>query len=146
MVLDADFLNTQQFKEHIKCRVEQSRAKNSAFPYALVLCIIYWKGGFGLPSTTAVNFNLLYIYIYIYIHTGIDGIADLSSNPRGSNFPSTLVKPWITLFCRQLWGCNIGEFFFSLALVKQPLGQKENSELKAAKFSLNIGLVSHSPL
>ena len=37
MVLDTSLLNTQQYKVRIKCQVEQSREKNSALPYTLVL-------------------------------------------------------------------------------------------------------------
>ena len=37
MVLDTSLLNTQQYKVYIKGKVEQSRERNSALPYALVL-------------------------------------------------------------------------------------------------------------
>ena len=36
MVLDAALVNTQHYKVRIKGKVEQSKAKNSALPYALV--------------------------------------------------------------------------------------------------------------
>ena len=36
MVLDTTLLNTQQYKVHIKGKVEQSREKNSTFPYTSV--------------------------------------------------------------------------------------------------------------
>ena len=36
MVLDTSLLNTQQYKVRIKGKVEQSREKSSAFPYASV--------------------------------------------------------------------------------------------------------------
>ena len=36
MVLDTSLLNTQQYKVHIKVKVEQSRERSSALPYALV--------------------------------------------------------------------------------------------------------------
>ena len=36
MVLDTSLLNTQQYKLHIKGKVEQSREKSSALPYTLV--------------------------------------------------------------------------------------------------------------
>ena len=36
MVLDASFLNTQQYKARIKGRVEQSRERSSALPYTSV--------------------------------------------------------------------------------------------------------------
>ena len=35
MVLDTSLLNTQQYKVHIKGKVEQSRERSSALPYAL---------------------------------------------------------------------------------------------------------------
>ena len=40
MVLDASFLNTQQYKVHIKGKVEQFRERSSALPYT---CSSYWK-------------------------------------------------------------------------------------------------------
>ena len=36
MVLDASLLNTQYYKVRIKGKVEQSREKNSTFPYTLM--------------------------------------------------------------------------------------------------------------
>ena len=36
MVLDTSLHNTQQYKVHIKGKVEQSREKSSALPYTLV--------------------------------------------------------------------------------------------------------------
>ena len=36
MVLDTSFINTQQYKVHIKDKVKQSRERNSALPYTLV--------------------------------------------------------------------------------------------------------------
>ena len=36
MVFDPTLLNTQQYKVHIKSKVEQSRERSSAFPYTLV--------------------------------------------------------------------------------------------------------------
>ena len=36
MVLDTSLLNTQQYKVHIKGKVEQSREKSSALPYTSV--------------------------------------------------------------------------------------------------------------
>ena len=36
MVLDTSLFNTQQYKERIKGKVEQSREKSSALPYTSV--------------------------------------------------------------------------------------------------------------
>ena len=36
IVLDTSLLNTQQYKVHIKGKVEQSRERSSALPYTLV--------------------------------------------------------------------------------------------------------------
>ena len=36
IVLDTALLNTQQYKVHIKGKVEQSRERSSTFPYTLV--------------------------------------------------------------------------------------------------------------
>ena len=46
MVLDTSLLNTQQYKVHIKDKVEQSRERNSALPYT------FWS-----PLTTVANNN-----------------------------------------------------------------------------------------
>ena len=40
MVLDTSLLNTQQYKVHIKNKVEQSRGRSSALPYTLVLKLL----------------------------------------------------------------------------------------------------------
>ena len=37
MVLDTSLLNTQQYKVHVKGKVEQSRERSSALPYTSVL-------------------------------------------------------------------------------------------------------------
>ena len=56
MVLDASLLNTQQYKVHIKGKVEQSRESSSTFPLHLGVVAIE-KGTFWLPSTTVANFT-----------------------------------------------------------------------------------------
>ena len=40
MVLDASFLNTQQYKVRIEGKVKQSREKGSTLPYTLVVVAI----------------------------------------------------------------------------------------------------------
>ena len=62
MVLDTFLLNTQQYKVHIKDKVEQSRERSSTPLHLNVVAIE--KGVFWLPSTTVTK---TYIYIYIYI-------------------------------------------------------------------------------
>ena len=64
MVLDNSLLNIQQYKVHIKGKVEQSRERSSALPGVVAIK----KGAFGSPSTTVANL-LTYIYIYIYIYS-----------------------------------------------------------------------------
>ena len=68
-----DFKNgiwyTQQYKVHIKGKVEQSREKSSPALHLGVVAIE--KGAFRSPSTKVANFTYylyIYIYIYIYIH------------------------------------------------------------------------------
>ena len=63
IVLDAALLNTQNYKVHIKGKVEQS--------WDGVVAIK--KGAFRSPSTKFANFTYFYIYywdeaIYIYIY------------------------------------------------------------------------------
>ena len=53
MVLDASLLNTQHYKVRIKDKVEQSRERNNALPFNLVVALE--KGAFGSPSTTVAN-------------------------------------------------------------------------------------------
>ena len=52
MVHDASLLNTQQYKVHIKGKVEQSRERNSGV-------VAIEKGAFWSPSTTVANFTYL---------------------------------------------------------------------------------------
>ena len=57
MVLDTSLLNTQQYKVHIKDKVEQSIERISALHIAVVAAE---KGAFLSPSTSCQ----LYFYIY----------------------------------------------------------------------------------
>ena len=52
MVLDTSLLRTQQYKVHIKGKVEQSRERSSALGVVAIE-----KGAFWLPSTTVANFT-----------------------------------------------------------------------------------------
>ena len=56
MVLDTSLLNTQQYKVHIKGKVEQSRERSSAHPLHFGVVAIE-KGAFWLPSTMIANFT-----------------------------------------------------------------------------------------
>ena len=56
MVLDTSLLNTQQYKERIKGKVEHSRERSSALPLHLGVVAIE-KGAFWLPSTKVANFT-----------------------------------------------------------------------------------------
>ena len=58
MVLDTSLLNTQQYKVHIKGKVEQSRERSSTLPLHLGVVAIE-KGAFESPSTTVANFTFL---------------------------------------------------------------------------------------
>ena len=54
MVLDISLLNTQQYKERIKGKVEQFRERSSALHLSVVATE---KGALGSPSTTVANFT-----------------------------------------------------------------------------------------
>ena len=54
MVLDTSLLNTQQYKVHIKGKVEQFRERSSAPPLHLGVVAIE-KGAFRSPSTMIAN-------------------------------------------------------------------------------------------
>ena len=56
MVLDASLLNTQEYKVHIKSKVEQSRERSSTLPYPVVAIEM---GAFWSPSTKATNFTYI---------------------------------------------------------------------------------------
>ena len=62
MVLDTSLLNTQQYKVHIKGKVEQSREKSSA--PTTPRCRSYWKGSlrvaldYGRQLTTFSYINV----------------------------------------------------------------------------------------
>ena len=58
MVLDTSLLNTQQYKVHIKGKVEQSRERSSAPPLHLGVVAIE-KGAFWSPLTMVANFTFL---------------------------------------------------------------------------------------
>ena len=60
MVLDASFFNTQQYKVHIKGKVEQSRESSSAPPLHLGIVAIE-KGVFKSPLTMVTNFTFTYM-------------------------------------------------------------------------------------
>ena len=60
MVLDAALLNIQQYKVHIKGKVEQSRERSSALPLHLGVVAIE-KVAFWSPLTTVVNFTFFYL-------------------------------------------------------------------------------------
>ena len=60
MVLDTSLLNTQQYKVHIKDKVEQSKEKSISLPLHLSVVAIE-KEAFSLPLTTVANFTL-YMY------------------------------------------------------------------------------------
>ena len=58
MVLDTFLLNTQQYKVHIRGKVEQSRERSSALRLHLSVVAI-GKGAFWSLSTMVVNFTYL---------------------------------------------------------------------------------------
>ena len=62
MVLDTSLLNTQQYKVHIKSKVEQSWERSSALPLHHGAVAIE-KGAFWSPSTTVAN-SLLSLVIW----------------------------------------------------------------------------------
>ena len=57
MVLDTSLLNTQQYKTHIKGKVEQSRERSSAPLHLGVVAIE--KEAFWSPSTSVANFTFI---------------------------------------------------------------------------------------
>ena len=52
MVLDTSLVNSQQYKVHIKGKVEQSRERSSTLGVVAIE-----KGAFRSPSTTVANFT-----------------------------------------------------------------------------------------
>ena len=56
MVLDTSLLNTQQYKAHIKGKVEQSRERSSALLYSVVAIE---NGAFRSPSIKVANFTII---------------------------------------------------------------------------------------
>ena len=58
MVLDTSLLNTLQYKERIKGKVEQSRKMSSALPYTLK------REPSGRPRLKVVNFTYLITLFY----------------------------------------------------------------------------------
>ena len=74
MVLDAALLSTQNYKERIKSKVEQSREWSSALPYisghtrlrSLTLLLLTHTPMYTLTHTHTHTHTHIYIYIYIY--------------------------------------------------------------------------------
>ena len=56
MVLYTSLLNTQQYKVHIKGKVEQSKERSCTFGVVAIE-----KGAFWSPSTTVTYFTFFYI-------------------------------------------------------------------------------------
>ena len=66
MVLDTALLNTQQYKVHIKGKVEQSRERSSALPYSLVWYLSKREPA-GRPWLKGDNFYwLIPVYLSVY--------------------------------------------------------------------------------
>ena len=69
MVLDTSLLNTQQYKVHIKGKLEQSRERSSTPPLHLGVVAIE-KGAFWLPLTTVVNkLNISCLFTQLNVKT-----------------------------------------------------------------------------
>ena len=66
MVLNTALLNTQQYKVHIKGKVEQSRERSSVLLYTFGVVAIE-KGAFWSPSTTVANFTSFIWYLVFLI-------------------------------------------------------------------------------
>ena len=66
MVLDTYLLNIQQYKVHIKGKVEQSRERSSTLPRHLGVVAIE-KGAFGSPATKVANFLLIFGYRFFSV-------------------------------------------------------------------------------
>ena len=61
MVLDTSLLNTQQYKVHIKGKVEQSRERSRALPYA---CSSYWKEILQVANFTFYLYGFKYPFLF----------------------------------------------------------------------------------
>ena len=61
MVLDTSLLSTQQYKERIKGKVEESWERSSALHIRLGVVAIE-KGAFRSPSSTVANFTFFFTY------------------------------------------------------------------------------------
>ena len=59
MALDDSLLNTQHKIVRIKGKVVNPGKRVALAP--IPWCIIYWKGAFGSPSTTAANITFIFI-------------------------------------------------------------------------------------
>ena len=85
MILDTSLLNNQQYKVHVKGKVEQSRERSSAFPLHLSVVAIE-KGALRLPLTTVANFTLLIcalmhmcICVCVFMYMSVCGWVCLSN-------------------------------------------------------------------
>ena len=88
MVLDISLLNIQQYKVHIKGKVEQFRERSG------VSVVDIEKGAFWLPSTTIANFTLLFITLRLS-PVKVCFLQGSYIKPILCNIPASLVWEWI---------------------------------------------------
>ena len=74
IVLDTTLLNTQQYKVHIKGKVEQSRERSSTF--STPRCSSYWKGSLLVALD---NGRQLYLLTYTCILNKLDSLGGSQS-------------------------------------------------------------------
>ena len=91
MVLDTSLLNTQQYKVHIKGKVEQSRERSSP-PLHLDVVTIE-KGAFGLSSTTVASFTFTIISTGRYYAT----IPTSNKKKTDCSLSCCKIEPFISL-------------------------------------------------
>ena len=83
MVIDTSLLNTQQYKVHIKDKVEQSWERSIPPLYLGVVAIE--KGAFWLPSTMVANFTY-YAHKDFKVTDGILESMTVGSKPEWVTF------------------------------------------------------------
>ena len=101
MVLDTSLLNTQQYKVHIKRKVEQSRERSSALPLHLSVVAIE-KGAFWSPSTTVAN-NFMAVTVSLGDYMLVV-------------FASSSFFVWNQMFWRNIWTIVWAQYFLHLLL------------------------------
>ena len=141
MVVDASLLTTQHYKVRIKGKLEQSREKNSAFPYTLVLQLSKREPS-GHPSTTVANFTL---YKHESKSTLPDGDTDYIVIVAGERQGDTLASYLFIICLDYLLRTSIDIRYNERQLTKERSGRYSAQTITDVDYTVYIVLLANTP-